>query len=336
MNILPIVARRFAIALPQLFIVTTVTFLLVRLLPGNPAYTLAGLYATKANVAAIDKALGLSLPLPDQYWSYITRLLHGNLGTSSYTGKSITSELAYRLPATLELISVAAIVILVLGVALGTVAATRERGALNAGLRLYGGLSGALPDFWLGLGLAYVFYFLLGALPAPTGQLSLGEVPPGRISGMYVVDSILSGNLSSFVSSSLHLVLPAVTLIVAYMGAIVKLTSASVRLSLSSPFCRQAKASGLPSALVVRYALRHSTPEIVTLFALTYTFLLAGDVLVENVYSWGGLGSFMVDSLNHSDYTAIQGIILVVAVFNLLIYLLVDVVQMLVDPRVRV
>jgi peptide/nickel transport system permease protein len=329
------IAKRLLVAIPQVLAITVVTFWLVRLLPGNPAYELVGPYATKGSVAAMEAQLGLNKPIYTQFGHYVSQLLHGNLGISWFTTDSVSHELLQRLPATLELISIASFFIVIGGIALGAVTALGKSRVADAIVRYYGLLAGALPDFFLGLLLIFILFYLLGWLPAPTGRLALRVAPPPQITGFYTVDSLLAGDWAAFGSAVGHLVLPVATLVTVYGAAIVKMTRSSVEEALASDMAAYARACGLSNGYVLRYAIRNSLPPVVTLIGITYGYLLGGAVLVEQVFSWGGLGSWVVDSALHSDYFPIQAFVLVAAVFNFVIYLLVDVIHFALDPRVE-
>lgn len=324
---------RFLFAVPQIFAITLVTFFLVRLLPGNPAYQLAGVYATPEVVRSIQEQLGLDKPIHVQYLIYLGNLTKGNLGESWFTSHSVAQELAGRFPATLELISATTLVMVVAGVGIGAVTGMRQNRIANAIVRTYGHLAGAFPDFWLGLALAFLFFFILPLAPAPVGQLAIALQPPRRITGMYVVDALITGNWPVFWSALSHLVLPTLALAVVYTAPVIKLTKSTIQETMNSDFIRYARACGLPSMVIFRYALRNSLPPSVAMIGITYGFLLGGAVLIENVYSWGGLGSFVVEAVQHSDYFVVQAFVLVAALFNLVVYLAVDLIYIWIDPR---
>jgi ABC-type dipeptide/oligopeptide/nickel transport system permease component len=335
MKLLQFVARRLLFAAPQIFGITLITFWLIRLLPGNPAYQLAGPYPTTEGIKAITAQLGLDQPVWEQYLKYLSHLAHGDFGVSWFSTSPVSDELRQRLPATLELISIASFFIVVGGIVAGVIVAVSRRPFLDKLIDLYGLLSGAFPDFWLGLVLTFLFFFSLGWLPAPLGRLDVSVSPPPHVTGFYTVDSLVSGDWSAFRSAVAHLVLPVATLVIVYMAAIVKMTRSTVEEMLRSDMITYARACGLPDRIVLRYALRNSLPPIVTLIGLTYGYLLGGAVLVEKVFSWGGLGSYVVDSVLRSDYFPVQAFVLIAAVFNFGVYLVVDLVHLAVDPRVE-
>ena len=334
MRALIFTGRRLSFALPQILGITLFTFLLLRLLP-NPAYQLVGPFATPGTQAALNKRLGLDQPVWVQYVKYLNHLVHGDLGQSWFTAGSVSSELIRRTPATLELITISLFLSILFGVGFGVLAAWKGGAIADRLFRTYGLLAGSFPDFWLGLLAAFVFFFLLRWLPAPIGQLGQGVVPPPHVTGMYVFDSVLAGQWSTAASAVGHLILPVFTLVIVCAAPILKMARSTMREMLASDFCTYARASGLSETTVLRYALRNTMPPIVTLIGISYGYLLGGAVLVENVFSWGGLGQWVVESVAQADYFAVQGFILVAALFNLAVYLIVDLIHLGVDPRVE-
>jgi peptide/nickel transport system permease protein len=327
--------RRVAFATPQILAITLVTFLIVRLLPGNPAAVLAGSYATHDSIASIERELGLDKPIWEQYVIYLKNLVHGDLGTSWFSTLSVSQELSLRIPATLELVTIALLIIVLGGVSTGILLALGGGWIRDRLVAFYGYLSGSFPDFYLGLVLSFVFFFLLGWFPSPFGRLDKGVDPPPKVTGAYTIDSLLAGQWHTFESAVTHLALPVLTLVIVYTGPILKLSAAVMDEMLKSDFCRYARAAGLPTRIVVRYALRNSLPPVVTLVGFMYGYLLGGAVLVETIFSWGGLGQYVVDSVKRADYFPVQAVVLVAALFNLIVYFIVDVIHFWIDPRVE-
>jgi peptide/nickel transport system permease protein len=335
MRIFRFASRRLLFLIPQVLGIVTITFFLLRLLPGNPAQLIAGVAANPQTIAAIEARLGLDKPLYVQYFIYLENLLKGDLGDSWVTGQPVTQDILTRLPATLELITISLILSLLIGIPLGVLVVLRPRGIVDRFTFGYGLLAGALPDFWLGLLLVFVLFFILRLAPAPLGRLGLIESPPTMITGMYTVDSLLTGNWKTFQSAVAHLALPVLTLVFVYMGGIVKMTRSAMEEMLNSDFVEYARASGLSQFQVLRYALRNSLPPIVTIIGIMYGFLLGGAVLVEKIFSWGGMGQYAVQSVVQADYAPIQGFVLIAAVFNMIIYLILDLVYVTIDPRLN-
>jgi peptide/nickel transport system permease protein len=327
--------RRFVILLGQAAAILTATFVFVRLLPGDPVAAALGSLATQEQLDSLREQFGFDEPILTQYWIYLQGFVHGDLGTSWYTAQSVLSDLQHRFPSTLELVSLSLIIALLIGVPLGLLLAIRPGGVLDRGAFGYSMFAGALPEFWWGLILIFVFFLHLGWFPAPLGRLSAGAEPPDHVTGMYVVDSLLTANWPALKDSVSHLVLPVVTLVVVICGPIMKMTRESMIRVLESDHVLYARSLGLSPTTVARRALREALPPIVTLIGISYGYLLGGAVLVETVYSWGGAGQYAVLAISNSDYAAIQGIVLFAALFSLAVYFVVDVIHYVLDPRLR-
>jgi peptide/nickel transport system permease protein len=327
------IGRRLLFLIPQLIGISLVSFFLIRLLPGNPAYAIAGQLATEEQIAAIEERMQLNEPLPIQYLTYVTNVLQGDFGVSWRTSNPVLVDIKQRLPATIQLITIALVVIALLGVLFGVLIATNPRGIVSRLMFVYGLLAGAMPDFWLGLLLIFFFYFKLEWAPPPVGQFGLEVFPPPPVTGMSLIDSVLARDWEALRSAAGHLVLPELTLILIYIGGVVRMTSTTMTDVLDSGFVHYANASGLPNRTVVRYALRNSLPPVVTILGIIYGFLLGGAVLVETVFAWGGIGQYAVQSIVNSDYLAIQGFVLIAAVFTLVVYLIIDIIYFFLDPR---
>ena len=335
MKIGTFVARRLLYAAPQILAITIITFFIIRLLPGDPAAVLAGSYATPSTVASIRHQLGLDKPIWDQYVLYLNHLVHGDLGTSWFSSSSISHELSIRVPATLELITFALIAIVIGGIGGGLLLGLTARRLGKRTVGVYGYFAGSFPDFYLALVLSFVFFFELGWLPSPFGRLGQGVTAPPKVTGFYTIDATLAGEWGTLADAARHLILPVLTLALVYAAPVLKLSSVMIDQMMNSEFCRYAQACGLPRRVVARYALRNSLPPVVTLIGFTYGFLLGGAVLVETIFSWGGVGEYVVDSVNNADYFPVQAVVLLAAVFNLVVYLVVDVVHFAIDPRVN-
>jgi ABC-type dipeptide/oligopeptide/nickel transport system permease component len=335
-NPLLFVAKRLALLIPQLIGISVVTFLFLHLLPGNPAYLIAGNLATPEAVRAIEHHLGLDKPLFVQYVIYVGNVLHGDLGQSWLSGNAVLTDLLQRVPATIELVSIALIVIAVVGILLGVLIAVNPRGLIARVVFGYGLLAGALPDFWIGLILIFILYYKLRLFPPPLGQLDLGVTAPRTITGMYLIDSLLTANGPAFGSSLRHLILPEMTLIFVYMGLVVRMAASSMQNALRADYIRTARASGLNPLRVIWQALRNALPPVLTILGISYAYLLGGAVLVETIFAWGGIGQYAVQAVTNSDYLAIEGFVLTAAIFTMLVYLLVDIGHFFLDPRVTV
>lgn len=338
MHYLRYVAKRLLMAIPMLLAVTLVVFLLVHLLPGDPAVTYAGSMATDEQVQAIRERMGWDKPLHIQYALYLRDLLQGNLGVSLFTSKPVLEDLRQRFPATLELMLYSLTAALILGVPMGMITAAKGKGVVDWVADkltfVYSLLAGALPDFWWALLLVYVLFYKLRLAPPPVGRVSLLVNPPELITGMYVIDSLLTGNWAALKSSLAQLALPVATMTFFVLGPVMKITRESVNEALNSNYVRFARQCGLVGRAVAMYALRNALTTVITLIGIYLAYLIGAAVLIENVFAWGGMGQYAVQSIIMSDYFAVQGVILIMAAFSLLVYIAVDLLYAVVDPRV--
>jgi len=335
-KLVKVVIIRLLVLVPQMLGVTFVTFLLIRLLPGDPALLLLGNMATPESIAALRDRLGLNLPIWSQFFVYLRNLSQGDLGTSIFTSNPVLVDLLERAPATLELITFAIIFATILGVGLAILSVIKPRTVFDWGSRVYALAAGALPDFWVALLLIYFVYYLLRLAPAPFGRIDAFLTAPPFVTGFYTIDSLLSGNFAVFKSSIGRLFLPVLTITIVNAGALMKMTQSIFADILKSDFIHHARASGLPTKVIVRYALRNSTPPVITLIGFFMGFLIGAAVLVETIFAWGGLGQYAVQAVSNSDYPALQGFVLVASGFVLLVYLVVDIIYEIADPRIQV
>lgn len=328
-------ARRLLLLVPVLLGVSIATFVLIRVLPGDPVRTIAPQTATPADLEAIKQRLGLDRSIVEQYGIWLGDVLRGDLGTSFQTGVKVTTELSTRIGPTFELITFGLVLALVVAIPLGLLSALRRGRAADHAVRFTALSGGAVSEFWLGLLLIMVFYNYAGIAPAPSGRISPG-VDLESITTMEVVDAIITGNGAALSSALAHLVLPMVTLALVTSAPLVRGVRASALQVLASDAYRCAEAHGLSrKVLLLRYTLRASVVGLPTLVALIYGALIGGSVLIERVFSWQGMGQWAVNGLLIRDYPVIQAFVLIVAVFYVLVFLVADVVQALLDPRVK-
>jgi len=327
-------ARRLAFVVPQLLGILIVSFLLIKTIPGDPAVLMLGPTATHAAIDALRAKLGLNQPLPVQFLFYLNNLLHGNLGSSWQTTRPVIDDLLHRFPATLELVIFGLVVAILIGVPLGIAAAVKERGWIARATDLFGVTAGAVPDFWLALMLVFVFYTLLHLAPAPLGRIGLTVIPPPPITGFLTLDSLIAGDWPAFVSSVSHLCLPVLTLGLIYSVPILRMTQSTMERMLHADFSRYEVLCGLPHHLVVRHALRNALPSVITIVSVLFGYLLGGAVLIEIVFSWGGAGQYAVQGVLNSDINPVLGFVIFAAVLSLIVYLLVDIVYFIIDPRI--
>ena len=336
MRILRYIGRRFLFIGPQLFGIILVSFLLVKLIPGDPAVMMLGPFATEQQIAMLNAEMGLEGTIIDQFWIYLQNLVQGDLGTSWQTTKPVFDDLAIRFPATLELITLSLLLALLIGIPLGVAAAYFKRSIVKKFSDYYGLLAGSLPDFWLGLILIYLFYTIMQVAPAPLGRIDFAVLPPAPVTNFLIIDSLIAGNWQALWSTLGHLVLPVVTLAVINAGPILKMTQATMERMLESDLIRYAEMCGLPKRIVIRKAF----PQLAASrwspsSACSTAFLIGGAVLVEIVFSWGGAGQYAVQGVLNADINPVLGFVLFSAILSLIIYLLVDLIYFAIDPRIR-
>ncbi len=332
-----IILRRLLAALPNLVGVVVVTFLLTRAIPGDPAAYFAGASATTEAVEQIRQQLGLDRPLVEQFFRYVADLARGDLGLSLTTGQPVLQELMARLPASLELVLLSLLLACAVAIPLGVAAATRPGSWIDQLARLVTTAGVSLPTFFTGLLLAYVFYFLLGWAPSPLGRLDPMFSPPPTVTGLYLVDAALAGDRALWWAAAKQLVLPVLTMAIFVLAPISRMTRASMLAVLSSDFVRTARASGLSRGTVlVRYALRNALLPVVTTLGMVFGFMIGSSVVIEKVFGWPGVGSYAIDALTASDYAPVQGFVLAMGILFLLLNLLIDVLYVVIDPRVKI
>ena len=330
-----LIARRLAFMVFVLWGITLVTFFLSHVVPGNPARLMAGPQASPSQVAHISRLYGLTDPLFVQYGRYMRDLSQGNLGFSFVTRRDVRTDIATFLPATVELAGYALVIGFVLAVVTGTVAAYRRGTAADAAGRLTAIAGLSLPVFWLALLLQLLFHTELGWLPLG-GRLDPGLTPPPHITGLLTVDSLLTGNFATFINAVEHLVLPVVVLAAGVYGLMVRIMRTSVLDSLGEEYVRTAEAKGLSRWRVLRrHVLRNAMLPAVTVLGLEFGLLAAGVFVVESVFQWPGLGNYAFQAIQANDYNATMGATLVIAVLYVVINLIVDIVYLYLDPRIR-
>lgn len=332
-----VVGKRLGQALPALVGVVIVSFLLTRALPGDPAAYFAGPAADEKSIQQIRVALGLDKSLPEQFLLYVQDLMTGELGMSISTGQPVVEELLRRLPASLELTFLALIMSVAVAVPMGVLAATNPGRPIDHICRFIVTAGVSLPTFFTGLALLFVFYYLLGWAPAPLGRLDFAYISPPPVTGFYVIDALLVGDVETAWAALGQLALPAITLGLFTLAPLARMTRASMLQVLSSDFVRTARAAGLAGRTVLMtYAFRNALLPVITTLGMVFSFTLGANVLVEKVFAWPGIGSYAVEALVVSDYAAVQGFVLSMAVIFVFLNLLIDIAYTLIDPRISV
>jgi peptide/nickel transport system permease protein len=328
------ILRRVLLALPALLGLVLLTFILTRVIPADPAATLAGDAATPAQIAEIRARYGLDRPIWEQAVTHVRQVLSGDLGSSIFSGRPVMEEIGFRLPATLELTFVALLLATLLGVPLGLVAALNHNGPIDHLVRLVsvGGL--ALASFWLAIMLQMVFAMDLDVLPL-RGRVDVALGLPPEVTGFLLIDSLLAGRLDLFADAARHLVLPAVTLCLPGLASIARFTRSGVLETLQKDFVLYARAAGYGRfRLAAIYVLRNAVTVTVAQIGLLFGALISGAVAVEAIFDWPGLGTYAVQAILAADYKALLAVTLVVGVVYAMVNVLVDVAQALIDPRI--
>jgi len=329
------VISRIAQAIPVVIGVVVVSFVLTRALPGDPAVYFAGATADEKSIAEIRVTLGLDKPLPVQFFIYVGDLARGDLGQSISSGQPVAADLAKRLPASLELTLAALLLASAVAVPLGVLAATRPGSLVDHLCRVLVTAGVSLPTFFTGIVLIYIFYYLLGIAPSPLGRLDFIYIEPVPVTGFYLIDAALAGDWQTWLGALKQLILPAITLALFTMAPIARMTRAAMLSALSSDFIRTARAAGLTRETVLyTYAFRNALLPVITTLGMVFSFTLGANVLVEKVFAWPGIGSYAVEALVVSDYAAVQGFVLAMALLFVGLNLIIDLSYTLIDPRI--
>ncbi len=328
--------RRLALVIPILLGVTIITFTLTYVLPGNPAVVKAGPLVSPEVVKELEKEMGLDQPAWVQYGRYISGVARGDLGQSASTGRPVLEDFRQRLPATFELTLASLLIALAVGIPLGVQSAVHRDTAIDHIGRIVGVAGVAMPTFWTGLLGLYAFFYLLGVAPPPLGRLGSGIEPPTAITGLYVIDSLLTGNWKALGSSLHQLMLPAITLGLSVMAPIARMVRSTMLEILESDYIKSAWAAGIPRRRVIYGdALMNALIPVITILGIVFGFLMAGNAVVESVFAWPGIGNYAITSLMTKDSGPIQSFVLFVAVLYVIVNFVIDMVYGLIDPRIR-
>jgi peptide/nickel transport system permease protein len=318
--------------IPVLIGVSLLVFFMVRLIPGDPAQILLGQTATEESVRELRAEMGLDRPLPVQYLVFVQGAVTGNLGDSITTGRPVTTELLERFPATLELTLAAMFLAVAVGIPVGVVAAVKQYSLLDKVTSVLALTGISMPIFWLAMIFIVIFTVQLQLLPFP-GRV---DVPVLKITGMVLVDSVLTLNPAGFWSGVKHLAMPALALGTIPMAIVTRMTRSSMLEVMNEDYIRTAHAKGvLPRRVVFKHALRNAMLPTVTVIGLQFGLLMGGAVITETIFSWAGIGDIAYQSVNRRDYAMIQGVVLYGATFFVLVNLLIDILYAVLDPRVR-
>ncbi len=329
------ILRRLLLVMPSLLGLLVLTFILIRLVPADPAAALAGENATPAQIAEIRRQYGLDQPVHVQFVRYLGQIARLDFGESAYSRRPIALEISQRLPATLELTICALLFGIAVGIPLGTIAALYHNRWPDTVLRIISVGGVAIAAFWFAIELQMLFSMKLGWLPL-RGRLDAGITPPSPITGMLLIDSLLTGRLDVLRNALWHLTLPALTLSLGGIATITRFTRAGVLDTLQKDFVTYERAQGYPAgALIWKFVLRNSIVAAITQIGLLFGSLIAGAVVVETIFDWPGVGFYTVQAILTADTKVMLAVTLLIGVIYAVVNILVDVVHGLVDPRLR-
>ena len=335
MRFLAFLLRRIVGIAAVMIGVSVITFAISHVIPTDPVAAALGDHASDEQIAAFRAEYHLDRPLPEQYITYITGIVHGDLGKSIRTRRPVVDDLVDSFPATLELSFTALLVSIVVGIPAGLWSAISRGRLPDLVVRLFALAGGSMPVFWLGLIVIGLFYYQLGWFPGG-GRLDTFVQPPPPRTGLYVIDSLLSGDYEALRSSLDHLVLPALTLGYFSTAVVARMTRSSMLEVLGQDYMRTARAKGLrESIIVLRHGLRNALIPTITVIGLTFGSLLSGAVLTETIFSWPGLGRYATASAVSLDFPAVLGVTLLAAVVYPVANLVVDIAYYWLDPRIQ-
>ena len=326
---------RIAQSVPTLIGLSILIFALARIVPGDPARMAVGEFANEGMVDQMRREMGLDRPLYEQYVRYAIKVVRGDLGRSYLSHRNVLTDIAARLPASLELAFVGLSITLLVGIPVGMVAATHQNRWEDYVSR-FGSLGGlAMPQFWIAILLQVIVGYRLGILPI-VGRLSPGVPPPTHVTGLYLPDSLLSLDLTTFIDASAHIILPAIVLALVPTAQLIRLVRTATIEAQRRPFVMATRGNGLPEFLILyKYVMKHVLISVVAITGLLAGYYIGNAFVIETVFAWPGLGSYGVQALLLKDLNAIVGVTLVVGVGYAIINIAVDILYGQLDPRIR-
>lgn len=329
------IVKRLLIVVASLFGLITVSFAMVSLIPGDPAVAILGEFATRDQIAAVHQQLGLDQPFLQRYADYVWQTLQGDLGTSYFTGKSVTEDLLSRVPTTLVVLVPGLIGALALGLGAGVISAYFRRRLPDRVANFCVMVLQAIPEFVTGLFLLFIFFTVLKVAPAPLGMLDSNAIVPRSVTGSVPIDAVLTGSWSTVASIAEHAILPVLTMTLFFAAPFAKTVRSELGKALASPQVEFGRACGLPPRKLFGYAMGEVRTSLLTFLVILFGAALGGAAIVENVFSWPGAGNWSLQGVLKGDIPVIQGFVLLTGTATLLAYLLLDIVVMLLDPRAR-
>jgi peptide/nickel transport system permease protein len=335
-RLLSYIITRLLLAIPMVFIMLTIIFVVLRVMPGDPVSAMLGGHAPQKVIDQKKAEMGLDKPITVQYVAYLGKLVRLDFGNSMIFNQKVSQPIMEKMPATIELTLFGLLVSLGLGIPLGAYAARRRRSAGDFAVRLYANVVYCIPVFWMGLMMQLIFGVWLGWFPIAGRTSARLEVSSFSRTGFYIIDTLRLGNVAAFGDVMWHLILPSLTLGIVLSGIFVRLTRANMLDVLKSDYILAARARGIPERKVVyNHGLRNALIPIVTMLGLQFSLLLAGAILTESTFSWPGMGRLLLERIYLRDYPTIQGVIVVYTLFVSAVSLLVDLLYAAIDPRVK-
>ncbi len=329
------IANRLLSLVVTVFGISILVFLMIHLTPGDPAEMMLGERASKQALEELRERLGLNKPLYVQYGLFLSRLLRGDLGRALRTNEKITTEIAERFPATVELSIMAMIFAVTIGMTAGIVSATRQYSIFDYTSMFFSLVGVSMPIFWLGLILIIIFSLKLGWLPL-SGRISY-TVHLETITNFYIIDAILTRNWQALKDVLWHLILPSFTLSTIPMAIIARITRSSMLEVLRQDYIRTAMAKGLtPRIIHYKHALRNALIPIITVIGLQFGILLGGAILTETIFAWPGIGLWLLNAVYARDFNAVQGGTMLIATTFVTINMIVDILYAWINPKIRV
>ncbi|MCR4434319.1 MAG: ABC transporter permease [Clostridiales bacterium] len=328
------IIKRLLMLIPVLIGVSIIVFVIMRVFSPDPAPIVLGQHATVEMANAWREVNGLNAPLHIQYFNFIKGVITGDLGHSYYTKTPVLEEIFARFPATIELAVSSILFASLFGIIIGAISAVKKNSVFDSAGMVTALIGVSMPIFWLGIILIIIFSGTLHILPS--GGRADPLLQPATVTGFFLIDSLLTGNLQSFADTLVHLILPSCALGMYSMAIIARMTRSSMLETLEQDYIRTARAKGVTEGRVIRrHALRNALIPIVTVIGLQFGSLLGGAVLTETVFSWPGIGAYTVNCILKSDFPVVQGVVMLVAITFVIINLIVDVIYAFLDPRIK-
>ena len=334
---LRLIVWRLMMAMPILFGVIVVTFVLIRALPGDPAIVYAsGPNMSEEDIEAIRRAMGLDRSVFEQFLIYLQNIANLNFGSSMITGQPVLKDFSERLPATLELAIFAFAMSLIVALPIGIVSAIYRDSWIDQLARVITSVSAAMPGFFFGLILIFVFYFLMGVAPEPIGRLSGWSIAPPTVTGFMTIDSALVGDWPLFWEAVGKMLMPAASMAIFAVAPLMRMMRGGMIDALDSDYIKSARAYGIPRRkILLQYALPNAMLPVLATMGMVLSTMLGANIMIEKLFAWPGIGSYSVNALTGVDYAPVQAFVLIVAVLFVLMTLTIDILSAAIDPRYK-